>query len=58
MYPLTALCWANKNANLKPNKFPQLMEQDIFYSYWKQIYCLELWFLRLNRYLYVQLQQY
>ena len=45
IYPSTALCWVNKNENMSPKKFPQLMGQYVSYScsYWKQIYCLKLY---------------
>ena len=40
------------------NKFSQPIGQYISHSYQKQIYCLKLPFLRLNRHLFVQIQQY
>ena len=58
MYPFRTLCWVNKDENIWSNKFSQLIGQYISNSYWNQISCLELAFLRPNQHLFGRIQQY
>ena len=37
IYPLTALCWANKDENMQPSKFSQSSGQYISQGCWKKI---------------------
>ena len=55
IYSFTTLCWVNKDENTKPNKFTQPIGQYIAHSYWKQIHCLKLPFLRSNQQLFVRI---
>ena len=57
IYPFGTLYWV-KHENIYPHKFSKPIRQYIFLSYWKQIYCLKLQFLRPNRHLFDQIQQY
>ena len=52
IYPFATLYWV-KHKNIYPYKLSKPIRQYIFPSYWKQIYCLKLLFLRPNRHIYL-----